>query len=81
VEDATGSHIVEDDMEIENNDIAVSVSFTSFALTTFAFSLADVHDYWIVDYTCSVNLTTFKLDFRTFARLLGIAPSVMSVSP
>jgi hypothetical protein len=68
-EDAIGSppeDVMEDD---EYNDTAVTFSFTSVAFTSSASSVADLSDYWVVDFACFVDLTALRFDFS------GIQPT------
>jgi hypothetical protein len=53
-------------MEDEYDDTAVSVSFTSVALTPHASSVTDLSDSWVVDSECFVNLTAFRSHFSEF---------------
>jgi hypothetical protein len=53
-------------MEDEYDDTAVRTSFASVGFTSFASSIADLSDYWVVEFTCSVNLTAFQYDYSEF---------------
>jgi hypothetical protein len=69
-----------DKMEDEYDDTAVNVPFAFVAFTWFTTSLADLSDYWVINYAYSVNLTAFRSDFTDFhTHLLDSVQSVVSV--
>jgi hypothetical protein len=63
VEDATDGEPLDYDMHDECDDTEVSTSFAYVAFASFASSVANLSDYWVVDSACSVNLTAFRSDF------------------
>jgi hypothetical protein len=66
VEDATDGEPLAYDMQDEYDDTSVSTSFASVAFASSASFVADLSDYWVVDYVCSVNLTALRSDFSDF---------------
>jgi hypothetical protein len=67
---------LEYDMEDENDDTAVNISFASVAFASYASSVAYLSHYWVVDFACSVNLTACRYDFSEFLPPVDEALSV-----
>jgi hypothetical protein len=65
-EDDVVEDVLEYDMQDEYDDTEVGTSFASVAFTSATAPVADLSDYWVVDSTCSVNLTSFRSDFSEF---------------
>jgi hypothetical protein len=49
----------DDNMEDGYDDIAITVYFAFVAFTSPTTSIADLSNYWVVEYACSVSLIVF----------------------
>jgi hypothetical protein len=55
-----------EDCTYEHDDTEVSVPFSSVAFSSSLTPGRDLSQFWVVDSTCSINLTAFRGDFATF---------------